>query len=57
MLSFQRLNQSFVRLKIKLKEEIVTIGDKTINPVNISGKYIDPKDWNELIDDDEYYFN
>ena len=43
----------FVRLKIKLKDEIVTIGDKTINPVNISGKYIDPKDWNALIDDDD----
>jgi UPF0176 protein len=26
----------FIRLKIKLKEEIVTIGDKTISPVNMS---------------------
>ena len=42
----------FIRLKIKLKEEIVTIGDKTINPVNISGNYIEPKNWNDVIDDD-----
>tara|TARA_B100001093_G_scaffold346505_1_gene331113 strand:- start:3 stop:935 length:933 start_codon:yes stop_codon:yes gene_type:complete len=41
----------FIRLKIKLKEEIVTIGDKTIDPVNISGNYINPEDWNELIND------
>ena len=41
----------FIRLKIKLKNEIVTIGDKTINPAIVSGNYIDPKDWNELIDD------
>jgi UPF0176 protein len=39
----------FIRLKIKLKEEIVTIGDKTINPANQSGKYVNPKDWNKLI--------
>lgn len=43
----------FVRLKIKLKEEIVTIGDTTIDPVKQSGKYIDPEDWNSLINDDE----
>ena len=39
----------FVRLKIKLKEEIVTIGDKSINPNEIVGDYIDPKNWNNLI--------
>ena len=42
----------FIRLKIKLKEEIVTIGDKTISPVNMSGNYIEPKNWNDVIDDD-----
>ena len=42
----------FIRLKIKLKDEIVTIGDKTINPVTISGNYIEPKNWNDVIDDD-----
>ena len=43
----------FVRLKIKLKEEIVTIGDKNIDPVKQSGKYVDPKDWNDLIDNED----
>ena len=41
----------FARLKIKLKKEIVTIGVKTVKPHEVSGNYIDPKDWNDLIDD------
>ena len=41
----------FVRLKIKLKNEIVTIGDKSINPNEVVGEYVDPKDWNDLIQD------
>ena len=41
----------FARLKIKLKEEIVTIGDKTVKPQEVTGNYINPKDWNDLIDD------
>ena len=38
----------FIRLKIKLKEEIVTIGDKSIDPTKIVGKYVKPEDWNSL---------
>ena len=41
----------FIRLKIKLKKEIVTIGDRSINPNKIVGDYVDPKNWNSLIDD------
>ena len=41
----------FTRLKIKLKKEIVTIGDRSINPNKIVGDYVDPKNWNSLIDD------
>ena len=41
----------FVRLKIKLKKEIVTIGDESINPNHISGEYVDPNNWNKLISD------
>ena len=41
----------FVRLKIKLKKEIVTIGDKSINPNEMVGDYIDPENWNNLISD------
>ena len=40
----------FVRLKVKLKKEIVTIGDTTIDPTKVVGEYVNPADWNELID-------
>jgi len=40
----------FVRLKVKLKKEIVTIGDSSIDPTQVVGEYVDPKDWNNLID-------
>ena len=42
----------FTRLKIKHKNEIVTIGDNSINPNEISGEYIHPNEWNDLISDD-----
>lgn len=42
----------FVRLKVKLKKEIVTIGDESIDPNRVVGKYIEPEDWNELISDE-----
>ena len=44
----------FYRLKIRLKKEIVTIGDKTIMPEKITGKYIDPKEWDQVIDNKNY---
>ena len=40
----------FIRLKVKLKKEIVTIGDERIDPTEIVGEYVEPKDWNNLID-------
>ena len=39
----------FIRLKVKTKEEIVTIGDKKLDPSINSGIYVEPKDWNSLI--------
>tara|TARA_B110000483_G_scaffold238095_1_gene314069 strand:+ start:772 stop:1710 length:939 start_codon:yes stop_codon:yes gene_type:complete len=44
----------FYRLKIRLKKEIVTIGDMTIKPEKITGKHIDPKKWDTLIDNKKY---
>ena len=41
----------FVRMKIKLKKEIVTIGDTSIDPTKEVGKYVDPNKWNKLIED------
>ena len=40
----------FIRLKVKLKKEIVTIGDESIDPTEIVGEYVESKDWNSLID-------
>ena len=39
----------FARLKIRLKKEIVTLGDPAIDPTRQVGIYIDPAQWNELI--------
>jgi UPF0176 protein len=41
----------FVRMKVKLKQEIVTMGVPDIDPNQIVGTYVAPKDWNELISD------
>jgi UPF0176 protein len=43
----------FYRTKVKIKREIVTMGVNDIDPRHISGTYVEPKDWNELIDDPE----
>ncbi len=47
------IKNPFIRLKIKLKEEIVTIGDKSIDPTKIVGKYVKPEDWNSLIKEED----
>jgi len=44
----------FYRLKVRLKKEIVTIGDKTIKPEKITGKHIDPKNWDKIINNKKY---
>lgn len=45
--------QPFRRAKVRLKKEIVTIGKtaKDIDPINDVGEYVEPEDWNALIDD------
>jgi len=43
----------FTRLKVKFKNEIVTIGDASIDPNKNAGEYVHPKDWNNLITDEE----
>ena len=39
----------FQRLKIRLKKEIVTLGDPATDPTRQVGTYVDPAAWNELI--------
>ena len=41
----------FHRMKVKLKKEIVTLGQPNIKPAEQSGIRVDPKDWNNLIND------
>jgi len=43
----------FPRLKVKLKDEIVSIGNELANPATIVGEYIQPEDWNNLISQDD----
>jgi UPF0176 protein len=39
----------FQRLKIRLKKEIVTLGDAQADPTRQVGIYVDPAGWNDLI--------
>jgi UPF0176 protein len=39
----------FARLKVRLKKEIVTLGDPAVDPTRTVGTYVDPQDWNALI--------
>jgi UPF0176 protein len=39
----------FQRLKVRLKKEIVTLGDAAADPTRQVGVYVDPADWNALI--------
>jgi UPF0176 protein len=41
----------FLRLKVRLKKEIVTIGNVKANPNDLVGEYVEAKDWNALISD------
>ena len=41
----------FHRMKVRLKREIVTMGQPDIDPTASVGRYVDPADWNALIAD------
>ena len=41
----------FYRMKVKLKKEIVTMGQPGIDPNVLVGHYVDPLEWNALISD------
>jgi UPF0176 protein len=46
-------DEPFSRLKVKLKNEIVSIGNVLANPQKIVGEYVQPEDWNDLITEDD----
>jgi UPF0176 protein len=41
----------FNRMKVRLKKEIVTMGVEGLDPNQTVGTYVDPKDWNQLLED------
>ena len=41
----------FLRMKVKLKNEIVTMGRSDIDPNYCVGRYASPEQWNALVDD------
>ncbi|MBA3675783.1 MAG: rhodanese-related sulfurtransferase [Sphingosinicella sp.] len=43
----------FHRMKVKIKPEIVTMGEPDISPLNGVGQYVPPEEWNALILDPE----
>ncbi len=40
----------FHRMKVRIKREIVTMGQPDIDPLSDAGHYVSPQDWNALID-------
>lgn len=42
----------FNRMKVRLKKEIVTMGVEGIDPLQSVGTYVQPEEWNALIDDE-----
>ncbi|MCA0370001.1 MAG: rhodanese-related sulfurtransferase [Proteobacteria bacterium] len=45
--------QPFLRTKVRLKEEIVTLGVEGIDPTKRVGTYVSARDWNALMSDPE----
>ncbi len=47
----------FKRLKVRLKREIVTMGQPDVDPLARVGHYVAPQDWNALISDPDVAVN
>ena len=43
----------FRKMKVRLKREIVTMGVDGVDPTEKTGAYVDPADWNDLIERDD----
>ncbi|MBV1866523.1 MAG: rhodanese-related sulfurtransferase [Marinosulfonomonas sp.] len=43
------VEEPFNRMKVRLKREIVTMGQPDVDPLAQTGHYVDPAEWNELI--------
>ncbi len=47
------IEQPFLRMKVKLKREIVTMGQPQVDPLAAVGNYVEASDWNDLITRDD----
>ncbi|MAC18858.1 MAG: hypothetical protein CMJ23_04110 [Phycisphaerae bacterium] len=43
----------FRKMRVRIKREIITMGVPGIDPEHLTGTYVAPEDWNELINDPE----
>ncbi|MCB4457604.1 oxygen-dependent tRNA uridine(34) hydroxylase TrhO [Leisingera sp. McT4-56] len=43
----------FGKMKVRLKKEIVTMGQPDVDPLASVGHYVEPEDWNDLIQQDD----
>ncbi len=43
--------EPFLRTKVKLKKEIVTLGQPGVSPIHGAGTRVEPEDWNAIISD------
>ena len=43
--------KTFKRMKIKIKKEIVSMGKAEVKPAKVTGEYISPEAWNDVIAD------
>ena len=43
----------FLRMKVRLKKEIVTIGIPDVSPSNLVGKYLNVEEWNEFLNESD----
>ncbi len=47
----QAEDMPFLRFKVRLKSEIVTLGVKGVDPTETVGTYVNPEDWNAVLQD------
>jgi len=43
--------ETFYRLRVAIRDEIVTLGIPGIDPTELVGQYVEPEDWNALLSD------
>ena len=46
-------NPPFQRMKVRLKKEIVALGDDNVDPTKTVGQYVEAENWNDIINDPE----